>query len=300
MPETTVRHPALAEPHGDGVAACPNCGAARLGDYCHGCGQHHLEAPVTLRLLWREFAERVLKMERGLLVTARDLTVSPGAVARRYLSGQRRRYVNPLSYLLLGAAVTLLLLPRVYDATLTPEMMEQLSGAGLSASGADLESMPPDRRAFMEAYLTEFVPAFVGAMLSIMLSVYSVMMLVLAVALGGAFRLFFGDRTPRRTFAESLVPAFYLVGHYALLFPLVGALILFASLPGTVMMALSFGLLAALVVATALGLYGRTWGTAALSLVALAGSYVVFLVVIMLTVTPVAFWLARDAFPTPP
>ena len=297
MPETAARRPALAEPHGDGAAACPNCGAVRLGDYCHGCGQHHLEAPVTLRLLWREFAERVLKMERGLLVTVRDLTLSPGAVARRYLDGQRRRYVNPLSYLLLGAAVTLLLLPRVYDATLTPEAMEQLSRMGASAGGADVAAMAPDQRAAYEALTTEWLPTVAEAALSIMLSVYSVLMVALAVVLGGAFRFFFGDRMPRWTFAESLVPAFYLVGHYALLFPLVGALVLFTSLPAIAMMGLSLTILAALVVATALGLYGRTWGTAALSLVALVGSYGVFMVLVMLTVYPIAIWLARDAFP---
>ena len=300
MPETTAARPALAEPSGDGVAACPNCGAPQLGDYCHGCGQYHLEAPVTLRLLWREFAERVLKMERGLLVTARDLTVSPGAVARRYLAGQRRRYVNPLSYLLLGAAVTLLVLPRVYDATLTPEMMEQVNAMSLAASGADPEAMSPEKRAFMEAYQAEFVPVFFETTLSVMLSVYSVFLLAWAVALGGAFRLFFGDRAPRRTFAESLVPAFYAVGHYALLFPLVAAVVLAASLSGVTMAAISLGLLVGIVVATALGLYGRTWGTAALALVAFAGSYAAFLVAVMLTAAPLAFWMARDALPPLP
>ena len=300
MHETTAPRPALAEPSGDGTASCPNCGADRLGDYCHGCGQHYLGAPVTLRLLWREVAERVLKLERGLLVTVRDLTVSPGAVARRYLGGQRRRYVNPLSYLLIGAAVTLLVLPRLYAATLTPEMMGQLSAAGIAAGGADPGTMTPEVRAYMEAYQTEFVPVFAETMLSIMLSVYSVLLLAWAVALGGAFRLFFGDRAPRRTFAESLVPAFYAVGHYALLFPLVAAVVLATSLSGVAMMGISMGVLIGIVAAMALGLYGRTWGTAALALVAFAGSYAVFLVAVTLTATPLAFWLSRDALPPLP
>lgn len=291
--------PALSAPLGDGAATCPNCSAVCLGDYCHGCGQHHLEAPITLRLLWREFAERVLKMERGLLVTARDLTVSPGAVAQRYLDGQRRRYVNPLSYLLLGAAVTLLVLPRVYDATLT-EMLDQMNSAGLAASGADLEAMAPEQRAYMEAVHTEFIPVLVESMLSTMLSVYSVLMLGWAVALGGAFRLFFGDRAPRRTFAESLVPAFYAVGHYALLFPLVAAVVLAASLSGLTMTAISLGLMVGIVVATALGLYGRTWGTAALALVAFVASYAAFMVAVMVTAAPLAIWMARDALPPLP
>ncbi|HMB90182.1 MAG TPA: hypothetical protein VKP65_05000 [Rhodothermales bacterium] len=46
---------------------CPNCGAERVGEYCQGCGQHYLRRRLTLRILWREFAERFFKLEQRVL-----------------------------------------------------------------------------------------------------------------------------------------------------------------------------------------------------------------------------------------
>jgi hypothetical protein len=46
-------------------------------------------------------------LERGLLRTFRDLTVRPGAMLRGYFEGRRRLYTGPLTYLLLAAAVSL-------------------------------------------------------------------------------------------------------------------------------------------------------------------------------------------------
>ena len=62
-PAVALAEPQAATADGDG---CPCCEAARAGAYCHGCGQHYLDGPITLRLLARQFAERFLKLERGL------------------------------------------------------------------------------------------------------------------------------------------------------------------------------------------------------------------------------------------
>ena len=42
------------------------------------------------------------------------MTRDPGGFARRYIDGQRRRYVSPPTYLFFGAALTLLTFP-LYD-----------------------------------------------------------------------------------------------------------------------------------------------------------------------------------------
>lgn len=88
---------------------CGNCGTPLAGDYCHRCGQRALGTPrLTVASLAREAAERFLQFESGFLRTLRDLTLRPGPAIRAYLDGARRRYVSPVGWLLLGAAVSLL------------------------------------------------------------------------------------------------------------------------------------------------------------------------------------------------
>lgn len=171
--------------------ACANCGADRLGEYCHDCGQHYLEGRLSGRLLWREFAQRFLKLERGLGRTMVGLTRSPGRVARDYISGRRRTYVNPISYFLIGTAATLL----VFDAEEMRVVMEE----GLQA----FPFLSPDQGA-------RFIELVVQ---SVQIS-YAYQLGFLVLAMGIAWRLLF--RRAGTTFWENTVPALYAVGHVSL------------------------------------------------------------------------------------
>ncbi len=59
----------------------------------------------------RDFVERSLSLEGGLLRTFVDLALRPGAMIRDYACGRRRRYTNPMGYFLLSAAAYTLFLP---------------------------------------------------------------------------------------------------------------------------------------------------------------------------------------------
>lgn len=62
---------------------------------------------LTMRYLLREVAERFFNVEKGWLRTFRELTTGPGAMIRRYVEGDRKTYANPLSYLVIATAVSL-------------------------------------------------------------------------------------------------------------------------------------------------------------------------------------------------
>lgn len=62
---------------------------------------------LTLRYILREVAERFFNVEKGWLRTARELTTGPGAMIRRYVERDRKSYANPLSYLVMATAVSL-------------------------------------------------------------------------------------------------------------------------------------------------------------------------------------------------
>ncbi len=80
--------------------------------------EHHIEAAaadptptaprLTLRLMLREAVERLFDVERGWLRTARELTLKPAAMIRRYVDGHRWVYTNPFAYLVVGSAVSII------------------------------------------------------------------------------------------------------------------------------------------------------------------------------------------------
>jgi hypothetical protein len=87
---------------GDGhthEASCLNCGAALAGPYCHACGQHaHVHR--TLGAFFHDFLHGVLHFEGKIWRTLPMLAWKPGELTRRYIDGQRARFVSPIALFL--------------------------------------------------------------------------------------------------------------------------------------------------------------------------------------------------------
>jgi hypothetical protein len=78
---------------------CANCGATLTGRFCHACGQAaHLHR--SLLHLLEELAHNVLHFDAKGWRTLPLLAVRPGLLTRRYIEGQRTRYVSPLALFL--------------------------------------------------------------------------------------------------------------------------------------------------------------------------------------------------------
>lgn len=78
---------------------CPNCGTQLNGAYCHACGQaRHLHR--SLLHLIEEGLHGVLHFEAKGWRTLPLLITRPGVLTRRYIDGQRTRYVSPLALFL--------------------------------------------------------------------------------------------------------------------------------------------------------------------------------------------------------
>ena len=90
-------------------AVCRSCGTQRFGAYCHACGQEFTEERLRIRSLIRHSVAQFLLMDRGFLRTAWELTVRPGSAIDKYVSGARRPYMNPVGYLVVTSAISLLL-----------------------------------------------------------------------------------------------------------------------------------------------------------------------------------------------
>ena len=78
---------------------CLNCGAELAGPYCYACGQHaHVHR--TLTAFFHDLAHGVFHFEGKLWNTIPMLVWRPGELTRRYIDGQRARFVSPIALFL--------------------------------------------------------------------------------------------------------------------------------------------------------------------------------------------------------
>lgn len=78
---------------------CLNCGAALAGAFCHECGQGaHVHR--TLGAFFHDLLHGVFHFEGRIWHTLPLLVMRPGALTRRYVDGQRARFVSPLALFL--------------------------------------------------------------------------------------------------------------------------------------------------------------------------------------------------------
>lgn len=79
--------------------ACLNCGTALIGTHCHQCGQHaHVHR--TLGAFFHDLLHGVFHFEGRIWHTLPLLVFRPGQLTRRYIDGQRVRFVSPLALFL--------------------------------------------------------------------------------------------------------------------------------------------------------------------------------------------------------
>jgi hypothetical protein len=124
-------------------ANCLNCGAPLAGAYCHECGQHaHVHR--TLSAFFHDFLHGVLHFEGKIWRTLPLLAWKPGELTRRYIDGQRARYVSPIALFLFTVFLTFAVmgLTGTLDQTVAGATRGDLASEIANANGTvvDLEA----------------------------------------------------------------------------------------------------------------------------------------------------------------
>jgi len=86
-------------------STCKNCGAALNGNFCANCGQKSEIHRVTFGHFAHEFFHAFTHTDKGILLLMKELITRPGYVAREYLDGKRKKYFNPLSFLVIISSI---------------------------------------------------------------------------------------------------------------------------------------------------------------------------------------------------
>ncbi len=84
---------------GDVAGNCLNCSTPVLGRYCGNCGQP-LSVHRSIGALWHDILHGVLHFEGKLWRTIPLLAWKPGDLTRRYVRGQRARFISPMALFL--------------------------------------------------------------------------------------------------------------------------------------------------------------------------------------------------------
>lgn len=86
---------------------CKNCGNSLRTDYsyCPNCGAKVIRNRITIKNLWFDVVERYFNVDNSLLRTLKDMILGPELVCKGYISGIRKKYLNPIS--LLAISLTL-------------------------------------------------------------------------------------------------------------------------------------------------------------------------------------------------
>jgi hypothetical protein len=82
-------------------STCKNCGHALTGNFCANCGQTSNIHRVTFKHFIHEFFHAFTHTDKGILLLMKELVTRPGYVTREYLDGKRKKYFNPLTFLII-------------------------------------------------------------------------------------------------------------------------------------------------------------------------------------------------------
>ncbi len=94
--------PDHGESHAAGHGACLNCGAPVDDAYCPRCGQAtHLHR--SFAAIGHDIAHGVLHFEGKIWKTLPELALRPGRLTRRYVEGERAKFVSPFALFLFSA-----------------------------------------------------------------------------------------------------------------------------------------------------------------------------------------------------
>ncbi|MEP6749556.1 MAG: DUF3667 domain-containing protein [Bacteroidota bacterium] len=90
---------------------CKGCGTPLNDDYlfCPTCGETAHAHRLDIKHVIHEFIHAFVHADKGIFLLIRSLATEPGKAAAEYCAGNRKKYFNPVSFLLLAGGFTFFL-----------------------------------------------------------------------------------------------------------------------------------------------------------------------------------------------
>lgn len=124
---------------------CLNCGTPLAGPHCHVCGQKaHVHR--TIAAWWHDFLHSVIHLDGGFWRTLPMLAWRPGELTRRYVAGERTKFISPLGLFLFTVFLMLAAFSAWGGQVHSAEEVAAELPAELEASRRSLARLEEDRR----------------------------------------------------------------------------------------------------------------------------------------------------------
>jgi hypothetical protein len=140
------------------MTSCKNCNTEFEGKFCPNCSQKAATKRFTIKNFAAEAFHAITHTDKGILYLIKELFRRPGTVALEYNAGKRKKYFNPITYLLLISALMIYAAQKtnIYDYYLdkTQEFVErirkQTNSKDLNDSIETLENAKVQQKKVME------------------------------------------------------------------------------------------------------------------------------------------------------
>lgn len=143
-----------AEPHAgeagaEGHGKCLNCGTLLAGPHCHQCGQAaHVHRSISA--FWHDILHGVLHFDGKFWNTLPLLAWQPGHLTRRYIHGERARFISPMALFLFS----IFMMFAIFSYVGSPDFTGDKTG-GAEVSGTDWRSAIASEIATLEKKIAE-------------------------------------------------------------------------------------------------------------------------------------------------
>lgn len=119
--------------HAAQSVACLNCGTAYAGHFCPECGQKaHVHR--SLAAIGHDIMHGVLHLDGKLWETLPLLAFKPGELTRRYIAGERARFVSPMA-MFLFTVFAMFAVFQMVGVTAPTDFAEEFTGGNTGNSG---------------------------------------------------------------------------------------------------------------------------------------------------------------------
>lgn len=169
---------------------CKNCRQSIEDSqlYCGACGAKVIRNRLSFSILWVDFRERFLNFDTTFIRTLWQLTRHPGDVINGYISGIRKKYMDPITYF--GIALTL----SGFQVFLTQKFFKDAISLELWNSGLKNETYSKTMDSAMDFHVFFFV---------VLIPMF-------------AFCGWIVFNRQQQFFSEHLVSATYILAHYSI------------------------------------------------------------------------------------
>ena len=92
------------------MITCKNCSREFDGKYCPDCGQNSKIEKITFKDIFSSVSNEIFNFDSKIYLTFKSLFLQSGNTSLDYVSGKRKRYINPITYYFITISILIVVM----------------------------------------------------------------------------------------------------------------------------------------------------------------------------------------------